>query len=370
MSKINLHNYEAYLLDFQEGNLSKEKTAELERFLMEHPELEEELIAFDIPVLTPKAHRFDEKELMKRDLGKADIKPSNATHFMIAASEGILSEADHLAFSDYLSRYPEAEAEYVLYRRLHLKADLRITFPDKQKLKQGKGLVRRLYPALAAAAGLLLLFQLNGFFQQDEYHLSTPASYTAKQPGSAKYFVLHGQQRHPLHFSRAKASLKEEENESIVTLAVTSPTPEKVQLAVEKEKVSDTVSFFAGATPSESVEALTVKQKDTLDTEGSIMPVQIAQQTENEGMGIDDKETVTAHNDDDFLAFGDYVKKRVARVLKGKNTETIDHDASVGEQIGHGISNAVGGKLTIEKDEKGELMAFAIKIGKFEFSKK
>ena len=34
MHKINIHNYEAYLLDFSEGNLTGELQVELELFLI------------------------------------------------------------------------------------------------------------------------------------------------------------------------------------------------------------------------------------------------------------------------------------------------------------------------------------------------
>ena len=40
MSQINIHNYEAYLLDFSEGNLTDELQMELELFLIQHPELD------------------------------------------------------------------------------------------------------------------------------------------------------------------------------------------------------------------------------------------------------------------------------------------------------------------------------------------
>ena len=39
MSKINLHNYEAYLLDYFESNLSKEESMELKRYRKARNEL-------------------------------------------------------------------------------------------------------------------------------------------------------------------------------------------------------------------------------------------------------------------------------------------------------------------------------------------
>jgi len=40
MGQINIHNYEAYLLDFSEGNFTNELQVELELFLIQHPEID------------------------------------------------------------------------------------------------------------------------------------------------------------------------------------------------------------------------------------------------------------------------------------------------------------------------------------------
>lgn len=44
---INKDNYEAYFLDYLEGNLSEKDKKELELFLIENPKLGEELKAYD-----------------------------------------------------------------------------------------------------------------------------------------------------------------------------------------------------------------------------------------------------------------------------------------------------------------------------------
>ena len=55
MSEINLHNYEAYMLDYMEGNLSDDLTIELMAFANNHPELEMDIfdnvadLSFDAP---------------------------------------------------------------------------------------------------------------------------------------------------------------------------------------------------------------------------------------------------------------------------------------------------------------------------------
>ena len=49
--EINLHNYEAFFLDYKEGSLSAEQEKELFLFLEQHPHLYEELHAFENIVL-------------------------------------------------------------------------------------------------------------------------------------------------------------------------------------------------------------------------------------------------------------------------------------------------------------------------------
>jgi hypothetical protein len=52
MNRINFSNYEAWLLDYAEGNLSAEDTAELLLFMEQHPELQtdvDNLMEFTLP---------------------------------------------------------------------------------------------------------------------------------------------------------------------------------------------------------------------------------------------------------------------------------------------------------------------------------
>ena len=44
---INKNNYEAFFLDYHEGNLSPQQVADLLLFIEQHPELEEEFESFE-----------------------------------------------------------------------------------------------------------------------------------------------------------------------------------------------------------------------------------------------------------------------------------------------------------------------------------
>ncbi len=65
MSLITKNNYEAFLLDYIEGNLSPEMRAELMLFFENHPELKEDLDDFELVSTNPEEIIFKDKESLK-----------------------------------------------------------------------------------------------------------------------------------------------------------------------------------------------------------------------------------------------------------------------------------------------------------------
>lgn len=66
MGQINIHNYEAYLLDFSEGNLTEELQMELELFLIQHPELDINLSELELVSLNEETFLFENKQHLKK----------------------------------------------------------------------------------------------------------------------------------------------------------------------------------------------------------------------------------------------------------------------------------------------------------------
>jgi hypothetical protein len=84
MSKINIHNYEAYFLDFAEGTLSAADIQELEAFLVLHPELRSELEAFDPIIITDDpldAPAWDSLKKPTADALKANLELREQLYF-------------------------------------------------------------------------------------------------------------------------------------------------------------------------------------------------------------------------------------------------------------------------------------------------
>jgi len=64
--EVNKNNYEAFLLDYIERNLSAEMTAELMLFLQQNPAIELGIEDFKIISLKNEEEKFDAKNALKR----------------------------------------------------------------------------------------------------------------------------------------------------------------------------------------------------------------------------------------------------------------------------------------------------------------
>jgi len=151
--KIDLHNYEAFFLDYKEGNLSAAQEKELLSFLEKFPELKAELDSYDELVLTPETE-FESKKSLK--------KTAYNDEALIAFVEGDLDEKSRTEIKTLAKQNKHFAAEVNLYKSTILVPETEIVFSKKAKLKRG-GVVIYLQnnPVyLRAAAALLLLFGL------------------------------------------------------------------------------------------------------------------------------------------------------------------------------------------------------------------
>ena len=92
MEKINKHNYEAWFLDYSEGNLSENEIIELNRFLSLNPELKVELENFEEISLVDEPIRNDS---LKASLIREETTGlTRAEYLMIAEVEGNISKEE------------------------------------------------------------------------------------------------------------------------------------------------------------------------------------------------------------------------------------------------------------------------------------
>ncbi len=130
MNTIDLHNYEAFLLDCSEGNLAAEDIVLLKAFVVEHPELEIDLDDFDLPYIPAENHAADFKNALKRtETGLTDEELLNYL-------EGNLSAEECFLFELKLEKDEVLANELELYRKTILAADIDSAFNFKVALKK------------------------------------------------------------------------------------------------------------------------------------------------------------------------------------------------------------------------------------------
>lgn len=160
---INRNNFEAYLLDYLEGNLDPLLTADLMVFLAENPEFENYIPDYDTRISLSDTQSYHHKGKLIRDFTDLpEVTAGNFDEFCIAACEGLLVESDLTRLSDYIGLHPEKQRDLDLYRKITLQPDLTVRYPGKNELKkkQGSTNLRYLYYALGIAASVALLFLL------------------------------------------------------------------------------------------------------------------------------------------------------------------------------------------------------------------
>jgi hypothetical protein len=161
MEKIDLTNYEAFFLDYSEGNLGEEEKYDLFNFLEAHPELKAEFeLDFGDIQLNAASIQFDDKPSLKKRDEDLVVTMSTIDDLMIASIERQLSAKEEELVLRYV-RENNLQTKFAYYQASILKADTSVVYPEKEKLKMKTGVVIS-FPfwarvASVAAVGLLLI---------------------------------------------------------------------------------------------------------------------------------------------------------------------------------------------------------------------
>ena len=155
---INLHNYEEYFLLYADKELSQEGRTEVEQFIKENPELEEEFEMIINAVIEPdESFQILDKSFLLKSTKPEFINEQNYEEIFVLFYDGELSEEERAKTTIFLNTHPELKDEFLLIGQAKIQGDL-VTFPDKKSLlrKEHAGLTGRiiLFRSLAAAVVL------------------------------------------------------------------------------------------------------------------------------------------------------------------------------------------------------------------------
>jgi hypothetical protein len=314
---VNIENYEAFYLDYLEGNLDEEQTRAFLLFLDQHPDLklEDELPSF---VENDAVHldsafisglkMFDASQLITED---------NYEQFMIASVEQQLPATKQVELNDFIGRREYLKTELDLYQKTKLIPDLSLVYPGKTTLK--RGLVVPMYVRFAAvAASIVLILMFIPWKTSPESMLtarlaSVSVNINTRNP--------QADQQHGVLPVKAQAGQTDQKRLPVVQQAEASQEKETIAL-LKPKKLHD----LQGDPMKKELLALELKK-----TEISLEK----QEEQSFYLGLDEMKNPVS-----FLTKG----------IKNKFKQDVD--------------------LRVAKASKTKQGGFYLKIGKFEFSRK
>jgi hypothetical protein len=260
--KININNYEAFLLDFQEGNLDEIQAIQLKHFMDSHPEFGGfDDLADGMPILEAKPIVFNgKKALLKPEIIKVGkIDEFNYIDHFIAYQEGLLSNTERQIADAFLKENPSLEKDFKLFGMTKLKPNKEITFENKASLYK-KTITFSVFSKVASVAAAAALFiSLGHFFYQDAKpktdKVELTASITPILPGKIvnetpsdiiekTYLPQYIQQENAKPMQETKkqsAKISQRQNAELM-----ASLDKKV---LEEIKLSDEAEFYLGSSP-------------------------------------------------------------------------------------------------------------------------
>lgn len=156
MEKITRNNVEAWMLDYQEGNLSDVRINELLTFLKSHPELPidpdfSDFLTLEAPVLTYPG----KSDLFRTDLNLPELSEDEID--CIARIEGDMIPAEEEAFDSSLGANLEKAVLFQSLKQTILKPDTSIVYGEKDSLRK-RGIQIPLYVYSLVSAAAIIIF--------------------------------------------------------------------------------------------------------------------------------------------------------------------------------------------------------------------
>jgi hypothetical protein len=137
--KINRDNYEAYFLDYHEGQLSPEMVEEVKLFVTQNPDLKTILDEFEpISLVTDQEIVFEKKSSLKKNqiFATSQVNELNYEEYLVSEVEGLLNAEELSVIEEFISINPQFEKDRRLFALAHLTTDDDIEFKAKESLKK------------------------------------------------------------------------------------------------------------------------------------------------------------------------------------------------------------------------------------------
>lgn len=183
---INLHNYEEYFLLYADKELSLEERMEVEQFIQQNPELEEEFDMINSTIMEPETFQLIDKSFLFKSSGTELINKDNYEEIFVLYHDEELNEEQKIQTNEFLKGHPELNDEFLLISQAKIQADA-VSFPDKQSLlrREHSGITGRIILFRSLAAAVVLGFGLwiaVPYFSESDHQQPIAQTNTSEDP--------------------------------------------------------------------------------------------------------------------------------------------------------------------------------------------
>ena len=330
MSNINSNNYEAFLLDYTEQNLSPDLVAELMLFLAQNPDLKAELDEFEnVTFEANTSTTFNHKETLKQ----AAIE-----ELMIAEIEGLNTPEESNELFTEIAQNSTYNQLFSNYKKTIL-IPAPIVFEDKKTLKQKDTKVVPLYWWISSAAAILVLFFLLKNFNNDAIEQVSEAT----QPKT----VIKTQR-----LVSTPETIVDSSKYSTLNKQNVSPSTNHPIKIVNHQELAINAEHPTPNTPyTEPKDSITIEPLE----KQYIIIEPIAMQT-------------TPSSNDEYISVGELLKKEAQKRI----LETDTKNAPAELVAAYLVAKVLGKNAEVEtaQNDQGETEEYALNIGGFSFSRK
>src|SRR5204863_5066983 len=118
---IDRHNYEEYFLLYVDNELTVDQKSQVELFVKQNPDLEEELVMLEQSKLIPDASiHFNKKEVLMKEESDASINMNNYQEWLVLYVDNELNKEEKIAVEKFLGAHPKIQHELELFQRTKL----------------------------------------------------------------------------------------------------------------------------------------------------------------------------------------------------------------------------------------------------------
>lgn len=167
---ISRDNYEIFLIDYIDGNLTADQRNAVESFLLLNPDLHREIEHLSNHVLIPQSLKYEDKILLKKSDYSSVGFNNEFDYLCVASVEGDLNSHESTKLNHLIFDNNSLRTEYDYFHKTKLRPNAKVIFQQKVNLKRFAifGFNRmQIISFSSAAALLLLLFGLFNIFSDD-----------------------------------------------------------------------------------------------------------------------------------------------------------------------------------------------------------